>query len=118
MVGHSQLDSDMLEITPLSPAADDVVTKPVQAAADEASVTEPDDVCPAEADELCDDECVHEAQSSQSPLLPSPMPLPQPGQKRKRTGLRRNHPQEAALVCIPQLFDSQRQPRRPSNQGS
>lgn len=116
MVGHSQLDSDMLETTPASLAADETDSKAAHAAADEAddkgeaaageaSVTEDEADDKAEAGSGSDEEDLQAAEGTfecQPAPQPSPLPVPQPGRKRKRSGPQCCHAEEAVQVtCLP-----------------
>ena len=118
MVGHSQLESDMLEASP-----------PPTAAAADAAADDDDDAAAADADDeensaevaskaeaptaqddtrddtdvgdSGDDEALQGVQTSPAPQAAaqgSPMPVPQPGRKRKRSSLCRR--EDAAPVGL------------------
>ncbi len=82
MVGHSQLDSDMLEASPAMPAAEDC--------------DEYNQVDEAEGGRDSDDEA--KGPSVESPSPDTALPLPQPGNKRKRSSLRHSRVQDVLLV--------------------
>lgn len=115
MVGHSQLDSDMLEASP-TPAstADDSVVQHAHAHAAPAEAMASDDDSDAGKEEGIDgaDQAVQGRLSSpeapQAALQGSPMHVPRPGRKRKRSGSRRGSHQEAASVspCLCKLLSS------------
>lgn len=103
MVGHSQLDSDMLEASPALPAAaDDTVAEHVHAPeADEAPMADNETDDQTKAGRSGVDGALQGTQSSPAPLAAargSPMHVPQPGRKRKRSGPRRGGHQGAAPV--------------------
>ena len=105
MVGHSQLDSDMLEASPPTMAAadgndDEAVAKPASAA-DEGPLAKDSTDDEAAAGNSGADEALQGVQNSpdrQAAAKGSPMPLPQPGRKRKRSGLCRGGRQDFAPV--------------------
>ena len=109
MVGHSQLESDMLEASlPSMPAADgddESVAEPAQAAAvDEAPMAKDNsDDDDTEAGTSGVDGALQGLQNGPdhgTAAQGSPMPLPQPGRKRKRSSLCRGGYQDAAPVGL------------------
>lgn len=105
MVGHSQLESDMLESSPPPMAADgdnDSVVEPADAAAaDEAPMAEDNRDDKIEAGSSGVDEAVQGVQNSpdrRAAAQGSPMHLPQPGRKRKRSSLCRGGRHDGAPV--------------------
>lgn len=120
MVGHSQLESDMLEASPLPTAAaddeEDVVDTPAEcapaAAAAEAPTAQDDTSDETEAGNSCDGEALQGVQNSparQAAAQGSPMPVPQPGRKRKRSSLCRViHDEDAGPVGLRPLQQLER----------
>lgn len=108
MVGHSQLESDMLEasLPPTAAAADadddddDTSAEPAStAAAAEAPTAWDDTRDDTEVGDSGDDAALQGVQNSPAPQAAahgSPMPVPQPGRKRKRSSLCRH--EDAAPV--------------------
>lgn len=105
MVGHSQLESDILEASPPTMAAadgyvDEAVAEPTPAA-DQGPVAKDSTDDEAAAGNSGVDEALQGVQNSpdrRAAAKGSPMPVPQPGRKRKRSGLCRGGHQDAALV--------------------
>ena len=115
MVGHSQLESDMLEESPPPMAAadaeDDSVAEPAHAAAaHEAPMAQDNTGDETDAGNSVDEgvQDVHKSPAPRAAPQDSPMPVPQPGRKRKRSGLGRGDRQAAALVgpCHCNIFPS------------
>ena len=103
MVGHSQLESDMLEATPASPADCETVSKASYAAGDELSVTEDEADDKGEVGSGSDEEGrqADEGSSAHEPEpQPLPLPVPQPGRKRKRSGPQHRQALVAAYLCM------------------
>ena len=112
MVGHSQLDSDMLGGSPTpSGTADDSVIQHTHAhaaavalPAESTMVSDDDtDAGAASGDEgpvEAGQECLSSPEGPQAALQGSPMHVPRPGRKRKRSGSRRGCRQAAATVSV------------------
>lgn len=106
MVGHSQLDSDMLEASPAPTGnADDSVVQHAHAAPAEEPPMGDDDT--DSGTEAGNDRALEAGQGGlSSPEAPPPalealpMHVPRPGRKRKRSGSRHGCRQDAAPVSL------------------
>lgn len=99
MVGHSQLDSDMLQASPHQPAADngDQVS---EAETDSSAEEQEEDNQARGSDDVNDDDGGDEVEEGHVavPSADAALPLPQPGHRRKRSKLHHRHVQEESLV--------------------
>ena len=99
MVGHSQLDSDMLQASPHLPAADDGY-QVTEAEADSSAEEQEEDNQARGSDDVDDDDGGDEVEEGDVavPSADAALPLPEPGHRRKRSKLHHRHVQEELLV--------------------
>lgn len=99
MVGHSQLDSDMLQASPHLPAADngDQVT---EAETGSSAEEQEEDNQARGSDDVDDDDGGDEVEEGHVavPSADAALPLPEPGHRRKRSKLHHRHVQKELLV--------------------